>query len=45
MNAKTNSNNLKTLEQIRKEQGKTYWARLIAEGRKDNTTTKATAKK
>ena len=31
MNAKATSNKAKTLEQLRKEQSKTHWARLIAE--------------
>lgn len=45
MNTKTTSNNLKSLEQLRKEQSKTYWARLIAEGIKADKAVKPTLKK
>lgn len=45
MNAKTTSKNLKTLEQLRNEQSKTYWARLIADGIKANKAAKPIAKK
>lgn len=45
MNAKPTSNNLKTLEQLRNEQSKTYWARLIAEGIKTDKAVKSTSKK
>lgn len=45
MNAKTTSNNVKTLEELRNEQSKTHWARLIAEGIKADKTAKPASKK
>ena len=44
MSTKKTSNNLKTLEQIKKEKGRTCWAKLIAEERGSNKKIQPTQK-
>jgi hypothetical protein len=44
MDSKRKNNNLKTLEQLKKEKGKTYWARLIAEEKGSNKKIQPTQK-
>jgi len=44
MNSKKTSNNPKTLEQLKKEKGKTCWARLVAEERSSNKKIQPTQK-